>query len=79
MYSKGFSGSLEPHGYPGVVLIAEISSLQTFVLIYESKAASGNPVMILKINLSDLFFDSNVKSCIFLGFSSTRFKDSNLL
>ena len=64
----GSFGSLDPHGHPGGVLIAEISLFQTFVLIFESKAASGNSVMIFKMSLGAPLFNLSAKSCKFLGF-----------
>ena len=57
----GSSSSVDSHGHPGGVLIAEISLFQIFVLIFESKAASGNSVMIFKMNLGVLLF-TGIKS-----------------
>ena len=64
----GYSGFVDSHGHPGGVLIAEVSLFQTFVLIFVSKAVSGNSAMIYQMITQVISNNFNIIKAMFLGF-----------
>ena len=64
----GSSASVDPHGNPGGILIAKVSLFQTFVLIFVSKAVSGNSAMIYQMITQVISNNFNIIKAMFLGF-----------
>ena len=64
----GYSGFVDSHGHPRGVLIAEVSLFQTFVLIFVSKAVSGNSAMIYQMITQVISNNFNIIKAMFLGF-----------
>ena len=64
----GSSGSVDPYGHPGGVLIAVKSLFETLFGFFDPKGASGNSVIIFKMISGVILFNYNVKSCILMRF-----------